>query len=483
MRFPAPTLRRTITVAIVTVALLAVVAASALVALTTFLHNASVRSTSAVESVRLAEEVQRDILLHDRVSDPTVRAQIASGLRDRLARARRRVSSPEQGDALASADRAVSDYLTADDAPTRSAADVSTRHAAAFGALEALVAMNLDDARHAYATVERYDRLADVIGIGVAATVTAAAGAVLWWLNARALRPLFGLARTMKRFGRGDVDERADEDHGPAELAEMARRFNEMATSIARQRSQRQSLVAGVAHDLRNPLAVLRMSTDVIASDGAPLEPAKAAKVFAAVRRQVERLERMVGDLLDSATVEAGNVRLHIESHDVRSIARDVVEHYAKTTSAHTVTLEAPDAQVTIPCDDMRIEQVLSNLVSNAIKYSPRGGRVTLALTVLDDEVVFRVSDEGIGMSEEDAATVFEPFRRSGSLRDQVAGSGLGLFVVRRLVEAHGGSVDVQTQPGDGSTFEVRLPRAPEQRSAPQPNGDAAAAGAPHHPS
>ncbi|MDB5213581.1 MAG: Chemotaxis protein methyltransferase CheR [Myxococcaceae bacterium] len=459
MRLPARTLRRAITMAIVTMAMLAGIASMSLVGLTTILHRASVRSTEAVESVRLTEEVQRDILLHDRVRDPVTRAHIASGLRERLAQARARVRSPEQRQALDGAALAVAEYFAADEAQGHSRDEIAAKHAAAFAALEALGAMDLDDARRAYANVERYDRLADVIGIVVSVAVVVAAGLVVWWLNMRALRPLSGLQHAMRSFGHGNVEERAEED-GPSELAEMARCFNEMATSIARRRRERQTFIAGVAHDLRNPLSVLRMSADLAQPEGQPLDLTKVSKVFDAVRRQVGRLERMVGDLLDMASVEAGNLRLHVDACDLRIIVLEMAEHYRHSVTKHVIDVDLPDEEVRIDCDAMRIEQVVSNLVSNAIKYSPKGGRVALSLVPGDDEVTIMVRDEGIGMSEEDAVKAFEPFRRSAPLRDQVAGSGLGLFVVRRLVEAHGGRVEVNTAPGAGSTFVVRLPRS-----------------------
>ncbi len=456
MRPLTGTLRRAITIAIVMMAFLAGIATLSLVGLTSVLHRANGRSTAAVESVRLAEELQRDILLHDRARATETRAHIAVGIRERLAQARLRVSSSEQRQALEAADDAITDYFAADDAPARAREEVAARHAAAFTALEALVATNLDDARRAYATVERYDRLANAIGIAVSAAVVLSAVVVVWWLNTRALRPLSGLEQAMRRFGRGGVDERAREE-GPAELAEMARCFNEMATSIARQRRERQTFIAGVAHDLRNPLSVLRMATDLAQPDGEPLDVGIAGKAFDAVRRQVAHLERMIGDLLDTASVEAGNLRLHVESNDLRAIVLEVADHYRRTTTKHTIDVDVPPTPVRVDCDAMRIEQVVSNLVSNAIKYSPKGGRVALALATGDGEITLSVRDEGIGMSEEDAANAFEPFRRSSAVRDQVVGSGLGLFVVRRLVEAHGGHVDVETTPGHGSTFVVRM--------------------------
>jgi signal transduction histidine kinase len=111
-------------------------------------------------------------------------------------------------------------------------------------------------------------------------------------------------------------------------------------------------------------------------------------------------------------------------------------------------------------CDPLRIEQVLANLVSNAIKYSPAGGEVRATLRTANGEAVIQVADQGIGIPERDRGTIFEPFRRTGSLRSAVAGTGLGLYVVRRLVEAHAGSVAVASIEGVGTIFTVRLPLA-----------------------
>jgi len=368
---------------------------------------------------------------------------------------RPQLNGTEQHIAFAAVDRTVSDYLAADEGTSRD--DISARHAAAFAAVDALLAKELVDVQEKTATVHTLDDLADLIGFIVAGTVTVSAGLLVLWLNTRALRPLFGLAGTMRRFGRGDIEARATPE-GPAELAEMAHRFNEMASSIGRQRKDRQAFIAGIVHDLRTPLSVLRMSSDV-ATGGSNLTPERLARVLATVARQVTRLERMADDLLDSVTIEAGKVTLRTADVDAREVVTDLVEQYRATSSSrHTIDLAVPDAPVWLSCDRMRIEQVLANLLSNAIKYSPEGGLIRFHLVERGGDVVFTVHDEGVGMNETDAAMAFEPFRRSDVLRSQVPGSGLGLFIVRRLVEAHGGRIDLRTSPGEGSTFEVRIP-------------------------
>jgi two-component system sensor histidine kinase MtrB len=450
-------LRRTMTAAIVTVAILAIAAAAALIGLTTVPHAATLRATRSAQSVRTAEGMQRNLLLHDRIRDRTARGEIGGRMREQIARLRTNATTQTELDALDKAESAISGYLAADEALVDGQARAPEAHARAFTSLEKLVAVEQSEAQRASQAVERFDSVADGIGATIAIVVVSAAAIIVWWLHTRALNPLFDLASKMRSFGQGSVDVRALEE-GPAEVAEMARRFNEMADAISRQRKERQTFIAGVVHDLRNPLSVLRMSTDVVAREDATLPPERMKKILGAVSRQVDRLDRMVGDLLDSVSIEAGNLRLRLEQHDAREIATEVTELYAPVSSVHTIELDVPEDSVPLRCDAMRVEQVLSNLVSNAIKYSPKGGKVSLKVETSPKEVLFVVKDEGLGMNDEDAAKAFEPFRRSPKHQDEVAGSGLGLFVVRRLVEAHGGSISLRTSLGTGSTFEVRLP-------------------------
>jgi signal transduction histidine kinase len=445
------------TAAVVTVAILAVLAAGGLVGLTTVPHAMAQRSSDAMQCLRIAEAMQRNLLLHDRVEDREARRQIGVRLHEQVERERGLVATEPERSAVDGVDHAVSAYLAADEA-AMPASERAARHELATAELELLAGVELKEAQAAEATMRRYDSAADAVGVSIAGFVIMAGAVIVWWLHSRALKPLLELSQKMRSFGRGNLDERAAEE-GPAEVAEMASRFNEMAESIARQRQERQTFIAGVVHDLRNPLSVLRMSTDLVCAEGADVPPQRMKKVLGAVSRQVDRLDRMAGDLLDSMSIASGNVRLRLEDHDARDIANEIVQLYTPVSSAHVIELDVPPAAVPLRCDAMRVEQVLSNLVSNAIKYSPDGGRVSLEVQPAEHgEVKFVVRDEGVGMSEEDAARAFEPFRRGAKVRDAVPGSGLGLFVVRRLVEAHGGHIDVHTSPGTGSTFEVSLP-------------------------
>ena len=282
-----------------------------------------------------------------------------------------------------------------------------------------------------------------------------------WSMAARFSHALDGLTRQVRRLASG---ERAGAGHGEHpeepddEIGEVARAFHDMAADLERQRRERYGFLAAVAHDLRNPLSVLKLNTQLVAREPAPLDEARVRHAFAIVGRQVEALNRMTSDLLDAARLEAGELELHRTEHDLREIARATVELYAEATPRHDLRACLPDEPVLIPCDRERIAQVLNNLVSNALKYSPEGSRVEVALVRMVDRVELTVTDEGPGIAPEDREEIFQPFRRLSQTKNGATGSGLGLAIARRLAAAHGGSLAVEGAPGQGSCFRLRLP-------------------------
>jgi signal transduction histidine kinase len=302
------------------------------------------------------------------------------------------------------------------------------------------------------------DRIADIGGFVIASVLTAAALGLLVWVWGFALRPLFELADAMEGFSSGNRSARAAE-LGPRETREMARRFNEMASALQRERENQLTFLSSVAHDLRNPLSALRMSAALASCESVELSPEQVRRTLALVGRQVDSLERMVGDLLDATRIEAGKLELRIEDHDARALARDVVEIYWESDK-RPIELAVAEEPLPICCDATRIGQVLHNLVSNAIKYSGEGSPIQMSVRRDGREVVFAVRDRGIGIRPEELGRIFEPFRRSGEARHVAGGVGLGLSVARRIVQAHSGRIDVQSTPGQGSIFRVHIPLA-----------------------
>ncbi len=430
--------------------------AGALVATTSILHATTASAADATESVRLAEEAEIDLLLYQRATDPIVRRNIEVELQKFLLVAHEVVTDGEEAHALARAEARVNEFLT-----SRSAGPE-----AAFGALEALVDVNTAQAQRAARRAASFDRVASLVGAGAGLLLVMGAGAMLAWLRLRAFAPVFAIARQMEHFTRGNRAARAPEE-GPAEFRALARGFNDMASTIERQREQQMTFLAGVAHDLRNPLSALRLSSVAIAPDRPLPTEDRVRQTFARVQRQVDRLERMVFDFLDAARIESGHLELQLEECDLRDVVRATFELFEPTAPSHTFEIEAPDEPLQLCCDPARIEQVLNNLVSNAIKYSPRGGVIRTSLEHGAGLARVSVTDEGMGIRAEDIDHVFEPFRRTGASKEAIAGVGLGLFVARRIVEAHGGRITVASVPGKGATFTVELPLgAPQWRNA-----------------
>lgn len=435
---------------------LAVIATSALIVLTTILHRTTLNAAAATDSVRLAAEAQVDLLLHERATDPLVRREIEGDLRRRLAAARSLVTTDAEVMVLDRSDARVGDYVASAEEPHD--ARTAQLHQQAYAALDELVSLNVEQASEARAVATRLDDLANVLGVAVSLLLVAIAGGLALWLRGRAFAPIFGLAEVMRRFGRGERDVRAEE-RGPAELREMSARFNEMAAAIAAQRQAQIAFLGGVAHDLRNPLSVLQLAVALIRDDQ-PLPPEdKLRKTIGRIRGQIVRMDRMIGDFLDMAKIEAGELDLRLQVHDARDLVRDVVGLFDSGATTSRIEMRLPDEAVPLRCDALRIEQVVTNLVSNAIKYSPPDSPIAITLGQDEEQVVIGVEDRGFGIGEGDRERVFEPFRRVGASKDSAPGAGLGLFVVRRIVEAHGGRIDVQSAPGRGSTFEVWLPR------------------------
>jgi signal transduction histidine kinase len=176
----------------------------------------------------------------------------------------------------------------------------------------------------------------------------------------------------------------------------------------------------------------------------------------------VDHLDRIVGDLLDTTRIEAGRFELRFESADAAALVGEAVELFRPVAAAHGVAVCVPAQPAWVLCDPVRLQQVLNNLLSNAIKYSPTGGQVVVTVTREADRVCVTVQDEGIGMSEDEVRGLFVPFRRARRVADSlIPGVGLGLYIARRIVEAHGGELRVRSALGSGSSFSLTLPAAP----------------------
>ncbi len=291
------------------------------------------------------------------------------------------------------------------------------------------------------------DRLAALI-----ATLVALAVGTL--LARRVTGPVRALTAAAKSLASGDWSARVDSMRTD-ELGEMARAFDHMAETLSEEDSLRRTFIADVAHELRTPLAVVRAELEALEDGLTPLGPA----ALASFAEEVERLCRLVGDLETLASADAAGFSLHLQLQPLAPVVEGAVNGFAGTAQAKGVQIGLHlDVDALAKIDGTRMAQVVANLVSNALKFTPAGGRVDLRLHQEGNFAVLEVADTGPGIPPQDVGHVFERFWRGGA--PHAGGSGIGLAVVRGLVDAHGGHVDVTSELGKGAAFTVRLPQA-----------------------
>ncbi|MDQ1833803.1 response regulator [Massilia scottii] len=233
-----------------------------------------------------------------------------------------------------------------------------------------------------------------------------------------------------------------------------------VAADLAEADRRKSEFLATLAHELRNPLAPIRTGLDLIRMSSAP--PQSMGKVHEMMDRQLGHLIHLVNDLLDVARITRGKIELKREPSDVATLVAMAIETSMAALNAggHTLSVEAAGEALPLDVDVTRIVQVLSNLLNNAAKYTPAGGRIVLRAVRECDDAILSVHDSGVGISQEDMGTLFDMFTQVGRNLDRSQGGlGIGLSLVRRLVELHGGSVSAVSDGRDqGSTFTVRLP-------------------------
>lgn len=448
-------LRSIIAVAVGALSALAVTAALALVMLTTYMHRQTESVSITLRSVQLAQELEIDLLLHARTADSIVRIGIEADLRRRLVDAAGFVGNAAERDVLARVELEIADYLAS---PRTSGPSVELGNA--FAALEDLVTINMTQAEVASWNAATWHGIATLIAGSLALALLAGVALIAWWLRLRVILPLLQIADAMRTFGHSDTRVRSPEA-GPIEVRAIAATFNEMADCLLQQRQNRLTFLSAVAHDLRNPLQALKLGLSVFAPAPRARGHAAVSTAHAVLSRQVEQLDRMVGDLVDAANMDAGRFQLQLESCDARDLARQAVQLFAPVSDRHALALRVPEQEVPIRGDSVRLAQVLNNLVTNAIKYSPDGGEVAVEVRVDKQSALFAVEDHGLGIAQQDQERLGEPFRRVGASSRSIQGLGLGLFVARCIVEAHGGRLEIESKPGEGTRVAARIPSAP----------------------
>jgi signal transduction histidine kinase len=304
-----------------------------------------------------------------------------------------------------------------------------------------------------YRTMGRFFLWGGLVAVAIAILLT-------FFLSRRILAPVKTLTSATERLGRGDFSQRVKiKDKG--ELGELAKAFNTMASDLERAEKLRQNMVADVAHELRTPLSNLQGYLEAI-HDGVIKPDAKAMR---SLGEEATLLSRLVDDLQDLSLAEAGKLKLNCRIEDASELINQTVAAVKAraTTKGISLSIELPDKLPSVNIDSHRISQVLRNLLENAITHTAENGVITVTAKQSGGWVEVSVTDNGEGIPAKDIPNIFERFYRVDKSRDRATGgTGLGLTIAKRLVEAHGGKIKAQSQLGKGSRFSFTIPVSKE---------------------
>lgn len=287
--------------------------------------------------------------------------------------------------------------------------------------------------------------------VGIALVLALAAGG---YLALRLVEPIRGITAATRRYGRGDHTVRVPVQ-GKDELAELGQAFNDVASQLTAKENRERQMVADIAHELRTPLTVLKADLESLEDGLLEAQPS----VFRRLVGEVDLLERLVQDLRLLSLAEAGELRLNKQACDLAEVCSAVMEAFRFQAESKQVQLLSHLEPVALHTDPERIQQVLFNLLANALRYTPVGGSIAMRLSTQAQMARLEVQDSGPGIPPEHLAHVFDRFYRTdGARRRDAGGSGLGLAIAKALVEAHGGRIEASNRPQGGALFAIILP-------------------------
>ncbi len=300
-------------------------------------------------------------------------------------------------------------------------------------------------------SINRSLLLGGSLAIGIALLLT-------FVLSRRMTSPIEVLAKAARRLGHGDLSQRV-RLQGESEVTALAEAFNSMAADLEYAEQLRRNMVADVAHELRTPLSNIQGYLEAI-RDGV-VEPDAAA--IRSLSEETYLLSRLVNELQELSLAEAGELKLVYQAEDIANLVKQAVTPWQPQVTARELSLfvELPDDLPLVNIDWQRVNQVLHNILENAVAHTPKGGTINVAASQKGKWVEVSISDTGEGIPAEDLPHIFERFYRVDKSRARATGgSGLGLTIARRLIEAHGGTITVQSKLGQGSRFSFTLPVA-----------------------
>jgi signal transduction histidine kinase len=320
-------------------------------------------------------------------------------------------------------------------------------------------------------------RRAIMLGFGGIAASVAMILLLGFYLTRSIARPVRQVAAEADRIARGELNVQLDE-RGPGEVGALKRAFRAMAADLAeRQRALedqnerlreserlKSELISIVSHEIRTPLASILGFASVLQQKD--VDAVDRARFLEIIGSESRRLATLLDDFLDVQLLEEGPLELSLGEVDISALVRTQALLFSAESERHRLDVRLPEEPLVVRGDVGRLAQVLANLISNAIKYSPQGGTVEVAAEQDDEIVRILVRDEGFGIPPELGDRIFTKFFRGGAAARGIPGSGLGLALARSVVQAHGGSIGFESAVGQGTTFSVELPKHPRDASA-----------------
>ena len=271
-------------------------------------------------------------------------------------------------------------------------------------------------------------------------------------------RPIDQLQAGITKMTSGDFTARVNV-RGHNEFTDLAVAFNTMSEKLEQLDSSRNQFVSDASHELKTPLSTMKILIETLLYQD-PIDPDMTKEFLGDVNREIDRLNHTISDLLTLVNVERREMRLNYDNPDITTLLLEQVKRLAPLARENGIELDCSGHdELVVAGDRVKLEQVLYNIIDNAIKYTPRGGRVHASVTKQGKRAVIQVSDTGIGIPAKDLPHIFERFYRVDKARSRVTGgTGLGLSIVYQIVQLHGGTIEPESQEGKGTTFTIQLP-------------------------
>ena len=273
-------------------------------------------------------------------------------------------------------------------------------------------------------------------------------------------RPIAELNEGISRMSRGDLSARVNV-RGRNEFAGLASAFNSMSERLEQLDNSRNQFVSNASHELKTPLSTMKILIETLLYQD-PVDPGMTKEFLTDVNKEIDRLNRIVSDLLTLVNIDSGAMKLKLEDLDIAALMQEQVRRLSPLARENGIELEcASGAPLTVNGDMLKLQQVIYNVIDNAIKYTPRGGEVHCSVSRSGKMAVLRIADTGEGIPADDLPHIFDRFYRVDKARSrETGGTGLGLSIVKQIVLSHGGTITPESTLGKGTTFTIQLPLA-----------------------